>query len=262
MEWLLVFAAIVVGIPAVAWLTQEKLIFFPQPLVDTSHLPANAQRFEITTPDGAKLSGFRLPGASPRAPAILYFGGNAEEISWALSDRRWPREWTVVGLNYRGYGHSEGRPAERELVADGVMLYDAVAAAADVDPSRIVVVGRSLGTGVATQVAARRPAAGVVLISPYDSLVEIGRQHYPWLPVAWLLRHRFDSASAARRSRMPLLALVGAADGIVAPARSRALYDAWAGPKQWVSIDGAGHNDLDAAPAYWEAIDRFLRERR
>ena len=101
-----------------------------------------------------------------------------------------------------------------------------------------------------------------MLVSPYDSLVAIGRQHYPWLPVAWLLRHRFDSVSAAQRARMPLLTLVGSADGIIAPARSRALHDAWAGPKRWVAIEGAGHNDLDAAPAYWQAMARFFAERR
>jgi uncharacterized protein len=261
-EWLLVVAAIVVAIPAIAWLTQERLIFFPQPLVDTAHLPAHAQRFEIRTPDGTKLSGFRLPGEQANAPVLLYFGGNAEEISWALADRRWPRAWSIVGLNYRGYGHSEGKPSERELVADGVMLFDAVAAEEHVDARRIVVVGRSLGTGVASQVAAHRRPAGVILVSPYDSLVAIGRQHYPWLPVSWLLRHRFDSADAARRAQAPLLTLVGTRDGIIPPPRSRILHDAWAGPKTWVEIDGAGHNDLDASPVYWEAIDRFLERVR
>jgi pimeloyl-ACP methyl ester carboxylesterase len=100
--------------------------------------------------------------------------------------------------------------------------------------------------------------AGVVLVSPYDSLVEIGRQHYPWLPVGWLLRHRFDSTAAARRVTVPLLTLVGTADSIVAPRRSRALHEAWGGPKTWVAIEGAGHNDLDASPDYWDAIGRFL----
>jgi pimeloyl-ACP methyl ester carboxylesterase len=261
-EWLVVLAAIVIGIPALAWLSQERMIFFPQPLVDTSHLPAHAQRFEIAAPDGTRLAGFRLPGDGKPAPAILYFGGNAEEISWALSDRRWPRAWTIAGLNYRGYGRSEGKPGERELVVDGVMLYDALAAEADVDASRIVIVGRSLGTGVAAQVAARRPAAGVVLISPYDSLVEIGRQHYPWLPVSWLLRHRFDSVDAAKAAKAPLLTLVGTRDGIIPAQRSRALHEAWSGPKTWVAIEGAGHNDLDGSRVYWEAIERFLGERR
>jgi pimeloyl-ACP methyl ester carboxylesterase len=258
-EWLLVIAVIVIGVPAAAWFAQERLIFFPQPLVDTAHLPAHAQPFSLVSQDGTRLAGFVLPAETgARAPALLYFGGNAEEISWTLADRHWPRAWTIAGVNYRGYGRSEGRPGERELVADALALFDAFAARPDVDATRIVVVGRSLGTGVAARVAAERPVAATVLVSPYDSLVEIGRQHYPWLPVDWLLRHRFDSRSAAKRADSPLLTLVGTADGIIPLARSRALHEAWRGPKTWIAIEGAGHNDIGSSPAYWRAISRFL----
>jgi hypothetical protein len=108
------------------------------------------------------------------------------------------------------------------------------------------------------RIAAERPVAGAVLISPYDSLVAIGRMHYPWLPVGWLLRHRFDAQAAAARTRAPLLAIVAEADGIIPPVRSRALYDAWPGPKRWVEVAHAGHNDLGDTPAMWEAIRAFL----
>lgn len=261
MEWLWVLVALVVGVPALAWLGQDKLIFFPQPLVDTAHLPAHAQPFDLVAADGTRLHGFRLPGSAAPAPTVLYFGGNAEEVSWTLADRRWPREWTIVGLNYRGYGRSGGAPGERVLVDDALALFDAVVASRDVDPQRIVVVGRSLGSGVAVRVAAERPVAAAVLISPYDSLVEIGKTHYPWLPVSWLLRHRFDGLAAARAAKAPLLTIVGSSDSIIHPARSRALHDAWAGPKTWTSIDGAGHNDLGATPPFWDAIAQFLATR-
>jgi fermentation-respiration switch protein FrsA (DUF1100 family) len=259
-EWLLIVAALVIGVPAAAWLSQERLIFFPQPLTDTRHLPARAKPLEVVAADGTKLAGFVILGTTQPAPTLLYFGGNAEEISWTLADVRWPREWTIAGLNYRGYGRSEGRPGEPALVSDGMALFDAIAARSDVDARRIVVVGRSLGTGVAARVAAARPVAGAVLISPYDSLVEIGRRHYPYLPVSWLLNHRFDSLSAAREARVPLLTVVGSADSIIPAARSRALHDAWAGPKTWFPVEGAGHNDLGTTQAYWEAIARFLGE--
>lgn len=257
-EWLLVVVALIVGIPAAAWLSQERMIFFPQPLTDTTHLPAHAKPLEIVAADGTRLAGFQMAGSEHPAPVILYFGGNAEEISWTLADARWPRAWSVAGLNYRGYGRSEGRPGEQALVADGVALFDAMAARADVDARRIVVVGRSLGTGVAARVAAERPVAGAVLISPYDSLVEVGRGHYPWLPVSWLLRHRFDSLSAIKEARVPLLTIVGTADGIVPVSRSRVLHEAWPGPKQWVAIQGAGHNNLSMSAEFWESIGRFF----
>ena len=94
-------------------------------------------------------------------------------------------------------------------MADALAIYDAVAARDGIDRGRIVAFGRSLGTAVAARVAAERPVAGVVLVSPYDSLAAIGRHHYPWLPVSLLLRHRFDALADARVNRMPLLAIVG-----------------------------------------------------
>jgi pimeloyl-ACP methyl ester carboxylesterase len=257
-EWLIVVAALVVGIPLAAWLGQERLIFFPQPLTATTHLPGHAKTLEIVANDGTRLSGYQIAAAARPAPMLVYFGGNAEEISWTLADARWPRTWSIAGLNYRGYGRSEGKPGEQELVADALALYDALAGSPDVDARRIVVVGRSLGTGVAARVAAERPVAGAILVSPYDSLVEVGRGHYPWLPVSWLLRHRFDSLAAAKNARVPLLTIVGSADGIIPLSRSRALHEAWPGPKQWLALAGAGHNDVSLSPDFWEGIGAFL----
>ncbi|HVF65332.1 MAG TPA: alpha/beta hydrolase [Casimicrobiaceae bacterium] len=257
MEWLIVVVALVVGIPAAAWFSQERLIFFPQPLTDTTHLPAHAKPLDVVAADGTHLAGFTMIGSMRPAPVILYFGGNAEEISWTLADVRWPRTHMIAGLNYRGYGRSQGKPGEVALVSDGLVLYDAIAARPEVDPRRIIVVGRSLGTGVAARVAVGRPVAGAILISPYDSLVAVGRGHYPWLPVSWLLRHRFDSVSAVKDARVPLLTIVGTADGIIPPGRSRALHDAWSGPKHWLAIDGAGHNDLSMSREFWDGIARF-----
>lgn len=258
MEWLIVAAALVVGIPAVAWFAQERLIFFPQPVVSTAHLPPHAKAISVTAADGATLRGWLVPGATTPAPAVVYFGGNAEEVSWTLADGRWPREWTLVALNYRGYGDSEGTPAARELLADGLAIFDAVAARDDVDARRIVAFGRSLGSAMAAHVAAHRPVAGAVLVSPYDSLAAIGRHYYPWLPVSLLLRQRFDPAADAVHSRVPLLAIVAEADSIIPVARSRALYDEWAGPKRWLAVPRADHNTLGATREFWDPIARFL----
>ena len=258
MEWLIVVAALVAGIPAFAWFAQERLIFFPQPVASTAHLPPHAKPLAVTAADGTTLRGWIVPGAPTPAPAVVYFGGNAEEVSWTLSDSRWPREWTRVALNYRGYGDSEGAPAARALLADGLALFDAVAARDDVDAQRIVAFGRSLGSAMAAHVTAHRPVAGAVLVSPYDSLAAIGRHHYPWLPVGLLLRHRFDPAADAARSKAPLLALVAAGDAIIPVERSRALYDAWAGPKQWLAVTGADHNTLGATRDFWDPVARFL----
>ena len=258
MEWLLVVVAIALGVPAAAWYAQERLIFFPQPIVSTAHLPARAVPLAVDAADGTTLRGWIVPGAASPAPAILYFGGNAEEVSWALADRRWPRGWTLIALNYRGYGESEGSPTARDLLSDGLALHDAVAARNDVDPARIVVFGRSLGTAVAAHVARERRVAGAVLVSPYDSLAAVGHHHYPWLPVSLLLRHRFDPAADAVHCAMPLLAIVAAGDSIIPVERSRALHDAWVGAKAWLVVPDVDHNTLGATREFWDGIARFL----
>jgi len=261
MEWLLLVAAIVVGVPGLAWLAQDRLVFFPQPVASTVALPAGALPLEVTAADGTRLRGWMRRAAATPAPVCLYFGGNAEEVSWTLAEARWPPGWSVVAVNYRGYGASEGRPSESALVADALAIHDVVAARPDVDARRIAVLGRSLGAGVAVRLASARPLAGVILASPYDSLVEVGRMHYPLLPVSWLLRHRFDVVADARRMHVPLLALVAADDAIIPHARSRALFDAWAGPKDWRVVAGTDHNTLSAPDAFWTDVAAFLAAR-
>jgi pimeloyl-ACP methyl ester carboxylesterase len=121
--------------------------------------------------------------------------------------------------------------------------------------------GRSLGTAMAVHVAGARPVAGAILASPFDSLAAVGRLHYPWLPVSLLLRHRFDSALLAAHIRIPLLVIVGDRDAIVPPSRSRALFDAWTGPKTWQVVAGANHDDLGASDLFWDRVVDFLRAR-
>jgi hypothetical protein len=258
---LIVALVLVFGVLAWAWFAQESLLFFPQPVASTAHLPARALPLEVVAADGTHLRGWILKGTAAPSPTVIYFGGNAEEVSWTISDARWPREWTIVGLNYRGYGTSEGKPGEPELTADALAIYDMVAKRDDVDPRRIIVFRRSLGTAIATHLAAERPVAGAILVSPYDSMTAIGKLHYPWLPVSLLLRHRFDAVPDAKRNAMPLLAIVGGSDSIIPAERSRALYDAWAGPKTWQLVPHADHNDLGNDAAFWAGVVGFLGQR-
>lgn len=258
MLWLAIAAAVVACVPAVFWFAQDRLIFFPQPVASTKHLPPHAEPLAMRAPDGTMLHGWFVPAANRPSPVVLYFGGNGEEVSWALADGRWPRDVALAALNYRGYGTSEGKPSAEALESDGLALFDLVAARGDVDRERIAVFGRSLGTAVATHVAAHRPVERAILVSPYDSLAAVGQGHYPFLPVSWLLRHRFAPAGEAATIRAPLLALVAPADAIIPVAHSRALYDAWSGPKDWVEVAGADHNTLGATREFWGAVRTFL----
>src|SRR5262249_39846423 len=101
---------------------------------------------------------------------------------------------------------------------------------------------------------------GVVLVTPYDSLVEVASRYYPYLPVGLMLRHPFDSASRAPGIRVPLLCIAAQRDEVIPPIHARKLFDAWAGPKRWIELEGAGHNSTDGIPAFWHAITAFLRQ--
>lgn len=253
----LVFA---IGFPLLMYLAQDSLIFHPQPL-EESRRAALAQSRSVESlfihgADGTRLHAWHVKG-SPGSPLVLYFGGNAEEVSWMMDDaaRRAPGVgWLLV--DYRGYGSSDGSPSEKALVADALLWYDKVA-----EQKKVYVFGRSLGSGVAVQLAAQRPVAGMILVAPFDSLVEVGKRLYPFLPVNWMLKHRFDSVALAPKMKVPLLCIVASHDDIVPAEHAKRLYDAWGGPKQWIGLEGAGHNSTDDAVNYWPSIQRFLTEK-
>ncbi|HEU4442888.1 MAG TPA: alpha/beta fold hydrolase [Burkholderiales bacterium] len=252
-----VIALVVIGLPLFMYLGQDSLIFHPQRLDEPrraalAQSPA-VQSLFIHATDGTRLHAWHVKGD----PLILYFGGNAEEVSWMLDDaaRRAPGAgWLLV--DYRGYGSSEGSPSDKALVSDALQWYDHFKAA-----ERIYVFGRSLGSGVAVQLAAQRPVAGVILVAPFDSLAEVGKRLYPFLPVDWMLKHRFDSAALAPKMKTPLLCIVASHDEIIPAVHAKRLYDAWGGPKQWIGLEGAGHNSTDGAINYWPSIVRFLTEK-
>lgn len=252
------------GMVAFLWFAQDSILFYPQPSRGTPAAPPgwSLEKVSLVAADGTPLAGVlvvppREPGS--RSAAILYFGGNAEEVTaYAREAERHYGRRAVLLVNYRGYGDSGGRPGEQALVADAIALHDWAARRADLDPARFCVHGRSLGSGVAVQLAAARHLRCAVLTSPFESLAAVGRSHYPWMPVGWLLRHRFDSAALAGGLDIPALVIYGGADTIIAPEHSERLAAAWGGPVERVRLDGFGHNDIDLEPRYAQTIAAFL----
>lgn len=258
----LVLAA-AVSMPVTMFLVQENLIFLPPPLTGSGPAPrAGLEEVEVTADDGTRLRGWLAKAPGERAPLLIYFGGNAEDVSWLVEEAPRLGGWSLLLVNYRGYGRSEGRPGERALLADGIRLHDWARARADVDPTHMAVMGRSLGSAVAVHLAAARPLSGVVLITPFDSLTAVAQHHYPWLPVRWLLRHPFDALGRAPDIRAPLLCLVAGRDQVIPPAHAARLYSAWAGPKRLIEFPAADHNGVSVEPGYWPAIAQFLASLR
>ena len=257
-----IVAAVALTIPLLMWQFQERLIFFPRPLESRPAQRPNLDEVTIPAADGSKLRGWLVKGAEARAPLVIYFGGNAEEVSWLVEVAEKFAGWSLLLVNYRGYGESEGEPGETALFADALAIHDYARRRPDVNPERIVAMGRSLGTGVAVYLAAERPLRGVILVSPYDSLLAVARRHYPFLPMSLMLRHRFDSLSRAPRIEAPLLSLVALDDRVVPASHSRTLFETWRGPKTWREIPHADHDSIAGEPAYWSEIAAFLKALR
>lgn len=252
-----------IGVPLLVYLAQDGLIFHPQPVpqarrAEIARTVPQAESVFLITADGARVHAWHLK-AGPKL--VLYFGGNAEEVSWMLEAARAETpgvSWLLV--DYRGYGQSEGSPSEKALTADALALYDHAAKLPGVDPKRIYAFGRSLGSGVAVALAAERALAGVVLVTPYDSLAAVAKRYYWYLPVDLLLRHRFDSMALAPQLKTPLLCLIAGHDEVIPPEHAERLYAAWGGPKHRVPLAGASHNATDTAPRFWPSIREFLEK--
>jgi pimeloyl-ACP methyl ester carboxylesterase len=242
---------------ALLYFGQERAIFFPRPNDPPLRQRFAAQRFEIKTANAA-LEGWWIENAQATTPAvILYFGGNAEDVLYMASEASRINARAVVVVNYPGYGASAGEPGQKALCESGVELYD-YAIKRGVRAEHIVVMGRSLGSGIASMLAGARPVGAAVLITPYDSLAAVAARHYPFLPVRLLLRHPFPSTDWAKRTHAPALLLAAELDNVVPATHAQKLFETWGGPKQIHVLAQTGHNDIEMHPDYFPLINEFL----
>jgi pimeloyl-ACP methyl ester carboxylesterase len=229
---------------------QRGLIYYGE----YTRVPAASTDFALARPDGVVLRGWVVNAGA--GDVVLYFGGNGENVGgMADSLRLWlPRRASYL-VAYRGYGASDGAPAQDLLFADALALYDD--AAARHPGARIAVIGRSLGSGVAAYVAAQRPVGKLVLVTPYDSLANVAGVHYPWLPTSLLVTERFDSVRWLRDYRNPVLVIRAGRDEVIPPANTDRLVASLHGP-QVLMLPDAGHNDVLATRPEGDALAAFL----
>jgi fermentation-respiration switch protein FrsA (DUF1100 family) len=257
------FVAVITAVLALIWLVQRRLIYFPFGAVPAPSAIGltGVEPVTFVTSDGFTLSGwfFAASGRSPRV-TVLVFNGNAGNRAYrgALAAALRRHGLQVLLIDYRGYGGNPGAPSEKGLAADARAARAYLAGRSDVDLSRLVYFGESLGTAVAVDLAAEHPPAALVLRSPFTSLADIGQHHYPFLPVRLLLRDRFSAIDRIRRIRVPLLVIAGGRDRIVPIDHSRRLYEAAMDPKTLLVLPDADHND-DALLAGDEMITAIVR---
>ena len=266
---LFAFVSLVVLAAAVLlaiWLGQRHLMYFPSREV-LSPVALGLTGVEEVTFSGADtpvLHAWFVSNARAPRVTVIVFNGNAGNRSHRadLATAFRTLGLSVLLFDYRGYGDNDGAPSETGLAADARAARAYLASRPDVDGGRVIYFGESLGSAVATKLAAEQPQAALILRSPFNTIAEVGRIHYPWLPVGWLLRDRFASADYIQRVRCPLLVIAGDRDAIVPFPQSQKLFDAAADPKTLVVIKGADHNDeaLLSGPEMMRTIERFLRQ--
>jgi len=248
------YAAVFVGL----LLGQRKILFRCDAAeVDPATLGLEAETLRLRTEDGESLAAWRIPPA-PGRPLILYFHGNAGGLDLRVERFQAMAKagMGVLAIEYRGYASSTGRPSERGLKLDGEAAYTA-AIAGGVAPERIVVLGESLGSGVAVALAARRKVGALVLDSPYSSIADVAAAAYWFVPVRALLRDPFRSDLLIGSVNAPTLMVHGTKDRIVPIRFGEKLFALANQPKEFWRVEGAIH--LALGERFADALDWIAR---
>jgi fermentation-respiration switch protein FrsA (DUF1100 family) len=227
----------------------ETWLIYPIPPIDARDWhPAGLNHEEVRfhAADGTKLFGWFVPQANSKR-AVLYCHGNGEDVAsnaGMLVELRRELDASVFIFDYRGYGYSEGRPSEAGCIADGLAADKWLADRLGLKATDVIVMGRSLGGGIAVAVAAEQGARALVLDSTFSRLVDVAATHYPWLPVRLFMRNRYDSVSRIRQYGGPVFQSHGTADTIVPIEFARQLFAAIpSDQKEFREFPGRDHND-------------------
>ena len=260
---LIVSAAIACGlILAGVYFFQDRLLYFPSRVLE--YTPAQVglgfEEVYFHASDGTALHGWYVPAPDARA-TLLFCHGNGGNISHRLDSLA---IFQRLGLNvfifdYRGYGRSRGRPGEQGTERDALAAWHWLTEEKQTDPLKLIIFGRSLGGSVAAGLACARRPAGLILESSFTSYSDIGRTHYPFLPVRLLAKYRYATIEKVARLKIPVLIVHSPQDELVPFSHGRALFDACAGAKDFLEISGS-HNDgfLLSGEIYVQGLDRFI----
>lgn len=255
MRGVLVGVLVVVLVVAL-WLVQRRLIYFPDrtPVPAAATVLAGGHDVELETSDRLRLGAWLVrPVRSGRGVAVLIAPGNAGNrlsrvpLARALADAG----FTVLLMDYRGYGANPGIPSQPGLARDVRAAREYLATEVGITPNRMIYYGESLGAAVVTELATVYPPGGLVLRSPFTDLAAVGQHHYPILPVRAMLRDRYPVADLIDQVTAPTIVIYGTADAVVPSGQSRAVAARAGGPTRVISMEGADHNDpvlLDGAP--------------
>jgi hypothetical protein len=258
---------LILGVLTMLATLQRHLIYFPS-RAQADELSREAARIGLKAwHDGTGSAiGWKPAGDRSARNRMLVFHGNAgyalHRDYFVAGFQALGDEWEVFLFEYPGYGAREGTPSAATFKATAVQALESLLA---VDSRPIFVIGESLGSGIASYLAATFPeqVAGLLLVTPFSSLADVAAHHYPFLPVRTLLSERYDSVEALTHYRGPVAFLIAGRDEVVTTRLGQQLYDSYTGPR-WLRVEArAGHNTLPYHPgaAWWGEVSKFLTSR-
>lgn len=237
---------------------QEKQLFSPPGKSQIlAQIPVkNKISFNI---NNINLDGITSGNITNERPVVIYFGGNAEDVFYNFMDFSDQLNAQFVAFNYRGFAGNEGKPTVKAFINDAETILTKVITEYSLDPKNIILMGRSFGSAIAVQLSKNQTTGGVILISPFDSLTNIAKRYFPWIPVSLLLKHPLDSLEIAKQARLPLLIVAAEVDHIIPLAHSEDLFNAWSSEqKKLIVIEGVGHNTIQDEGRYFLTINEFI----
>jgi uncharacterized protein len=219
------------------------------------------QDVALTAADGTALHAWWYPRAGSSG-AVLYLHGNAGNLSWrgnSLINLRQLLQEPVLIVDYPGYGKSQGKPTEAGCYAAADAAYDWLTTVQNIPGENILLYGASLGGGVAVDLASRKPHRALILVKTFTTMPEVGQRMLPFLPVHWLMTNHYDSLGKLPLCKGPIFIAHGDADDLVPFAHGERLFEAAVGPKEFLRLPGAEHNDA-LPPLFFEKLGRFLAQ--
>lgn len=248
------------------YFNQENLLFHPnrKSITEVQKLLIEHPEFDtlnLVMQDGTRISGYIANKQNDtKVPLVIYFEGNTKEVSYLMDKKQYFDNAIVALINYRGWGLSEGNPTEQNMFSDAIEIYDKLKKQPNVDTTNIIVIGRSMGTGVATYLSSRRKVSSTILITPYDSMIDVAQEMYPFVPIFMIIKHPFESYKYAQDVKNSMLALIAQNDVVIPPQHAFNLMRAWNGHTSYLEVK-EDHSSIMNNEMVWRKIEEKINKK-
>jgi len=236
---------------------QEKFIFFPPDPVNEVYQSVAKNEIEVTI-NNQQMHGWKIDVNSAKNKILFYFGGNAEDVVYLNFEAQKFSVKQCITFNYAGYGESEGEPSQQKLYENTLEIYDAIISEYKIDPKDIIIIGRSLGSSVATYLAANRKSSGLILITPFDSIEKMAADRFKIFPIYYLLKHSFPTAKYITQVKSPILMLAANEDEVIPAKNLKNLKQVIGARASFIAYPDVGHNTIQTHTNYYSDINEFI----